>query len=441
MENQLTVSDNNKQYQRAKKLLFSFLQRSNWRPQITETLPAMRFGFVRMKALMKILGNPQNETKFVHVGGTSGKGSVAHMIYDGLRASGHSTALYTNPFITTPLEEVAANGQLVDPGDYVKAFNKVVEAAETLYEESPYGLPTYLEVKAATAFALIQKAAVDWAVIEVGSGGRFDKTNIIKPEVSVVTNVSNDHLQRLGPELSDVAWHQAGIIKPDTPVVCGVEAPELKAVLETEAEKKDAQMSFVSTSSGEGSYYDTNRDTAKAVFKILSNESAANINVESAARAIEKTCIPGRFEIVLDDPLVILDAAHNPPKIEALSRTVTKLYPDKPIILVFGLIKRKDVRGMVSELPSQVDEVFITSPIVEGLKTASPKEINRELIKNGFSKSSFHLEPQVAFEKAKVRAEKLDDALVLATGSLFLVGNIREQYWPEAKILRMRKNS
>ena len=420
------------EYKRAVELLNSFLYQSTWRPSSENQLKNMKTSLLRMDALLKALGNPEKGINFVHVAGTSGKGSIVSMIHNALLANGLSCGFYMGPHLTTAIERIGINDRFIEPSEFVRLIKILMKGAKEVYLRTHWGMPTYLESFTALAFLTFREKGVRWAVIETGSGGRFDNTNVITPKVSVISNVSYDHLDTLGPTLRDVAWHKAGITKKKVPVVLGVSQPVLHKIFLKEANRKKAPLFLVKTKEDQ---FFRQRNIALALKTI----ELLGLDYQKAKEAILKTRIAGRFEIVDSSPTVVLDAAHNPPKIEALTQALKQKFANQKIILLFAVSENKDLYKMIRIISPLVKKIFITQSIVEVRAAADLRKIENVCAKVGIKEKEVYLDPFLAFETARKEAA-LQKNILVVTGSVFLVGNIRELWWSERQILKLRKN-
>ncbi|HSW49663.1 MAG TPA: folylpolyglutamate synthase/dihydrofolate synthase family protein, partial [Bryobacteraceae bacterium] len=307
----------------------------------------VKLGLERVSVLLAGLGQPHRATRFVHVAGTNGKGSVCAMIESALRAAGLRTGLFTSPHLVEPTERIQVAGRPVEPVRFADAFSTVHRLAESLLAEGVIDShPTYFETITAMAFLLFRDLAADVVVLEVGLGGRLDATNVVSPRLSVITPIDYDHESHLGKSLQAIASEKAGIIKPGTPVVTGPQHRVVQAVLESRAAEVGAHV-FRScewdaenleldayggrfTASGPGNYriacplagehQVSNALTAVAALHGLQTPAEA---IEEGIRAVRW---PGRLERVSRQPEVILDGAHNPAGALALARHIQRFY-------------------------------------------------------------------------------------------------------------------
>lgn len=338
----------------------------------------------RMRALLAALGNPHERYKAIHVAGTKGKGSTAAMLDSCLRQLNLKVALYTSPHLTTFRERIRVNGELIGPDEVADLAERVKTASESVP-----GVTTF-EATTAMAFLHFARQDVDWAVVEVGLGGRLDATNVITPQVSVITSLSHDHTHLLGNTLAEIAAEKAGIIKPNVPVVSHQQPLEAATVIERVAQDRGAPLvmlgrhwrwtaglttlekqtfevkqvarirskerPFVNDLEG---WYETpllgkhQLDNATGVIAVM-DALRSNGHIDITARAIRDglrlTFWPGRFEIMRPDPPVIADGAHNVDSVNKLAAALAEVFPGRRWTFIFGCYKDKDAQGMIKAL-------------------------------------------------------------------------------------------
>jgi len=345
----------------------------------------IKLGLDNITELLSRLSDPHKELKCIHVGGTNGKGSVCAFIASVLQAQGYKVGLYTSPHLVNFTERLRINFKKIGRDNVVRLITKIKPVIESMAAESKTKQPTFFEVATAMAFLHFAENNVDFAVLEVGLGGRLDATNVIKPLVSVITRIAHEHTEHLGKRLDRIAWEKSGIIKENIPVVTS----ELKfqKVIRDSAKKKNARLiaigkdikykrgistlehqSFSVTGKGRynlktkmlGSYQTENAAVAVGAVETLMD---GGIKITSAAvrKGIYSAEWPGRFEIVKTQPLVILDCAHDPDGARALAKSLKELKP-KSVTFVIGTLKDKDAEGMAKFLGPLADRLIITTP-------------------------------------------------------------------------------
>lgn len=380
----------------------------------------VRLELERLKKALALLGHPERSLRFVHVAGTNGKGSTSAMLERGLRASGWKTGLYTSPHLHRFVERVRIQGRPMSEqklARYASRMRQLLEAP---------GAPqlTFFEVATCVAFLMFRDAKCEVVVLEVGLGGRFDATNVIVPEVSVITRVALDHMQYLGRTLPKIAREKAGIIKPRVPVVIGAMDEQAATVIRRVAKQQRARVhaakAVAVSPSLKGRHQLENAATALTTFDVL---HAQGLSISKRARnmAITRTTWPGRLELVRGVPDILFDAAHNPDGCRALAGYLRTLPYDR-VVLVFGAMADKDHRRMLRVLAEEVDRFVFTRP---NTGRALPP-VALQQFADGISIES----PKKALAKARSLAGRR--GLVVVAGSIFLLSELR------AQVLRVR---
>jgi len=397
-----------------------------------------KLGLERIGILLEALGNPQQACRIVHVAGTNGKGSTCAMIESGLRAGGHRTGLFTSPHLVEPTERIQVAGQPVGAGRFAAAFDEVHACAETLLQQERIDLhPTYFESVTAMALVVFRECGVEFAVLEVGLGGRLDATNVVTPELCVVTPVDFDHEAYLGKSLESIAGEKAGILKPGVRAVFARQRAEAEGVLEARAAALGAAVTHNSEVAisgvtlhargsdfmwGElpmlpitcplaGEHQMENARTAIAALQQL------GVAPEAIGLGIAQTTWPGRLERVGENPEVVLDGAHNPASARALAAYLDRFYEPRRVWLIYGAMRDKAVEEMAAILFPRAGHVIATAPAQA--RALRPESI-RELADHGEIQVAANVREALALA-ARARPE---DA-ILVTGSLFLVGEAR----------------
>jgi len=372
-------------------------------------------------ALLELVGNPQIGLKTVHIAGTNGKGSTSHMIAAALQLVGYKTGLYTSPHLKDFRERIRINGVMIPEEEVVAFVNEYHEAWQAIQ-------PSFFEITVAMCFWYFKRADIDIAVIETGLGGRLDSTNVIVPEVSVITNIGYDHMNLLGDTIEKIASEKAGIIKSKTPVVIGAMRPEAREVMIQTASQQHAPMidaALISSTlipSGElqGHYQIENRATAFIALRTLA-ALGWRVNEEHIAQGfqqvVELTGLLGRWQKLQDSPLTIADVAHNEDGIRTVLEQLQRT-PHKRLHFVLGLVGDKDVTRVLKLLPQNATYYFCKADIPRGLDAEMLKEQASEFQLIGESYSSV----KQAYETACVAAN--DDDLVFVGGSVFTVAEV-----------------
>ena len=394
-----------------------------------------KLGLERIGVLLEALGNPQQACRIVHVAGTNGKGSTCAMIESGLRAAGYRTGLFTSPHLVEPTERIQFAGRPVGADEFASAFAQVHACAETLLREERIDLhPTYFECVTAMALLLFRERGVEFAVLEVGLGGRLDATNAVTPELCVVTPVDFDHEAYLGKSLESIAGEKAGILKPGVRAVFAGQRAEAEQVLEARA----AALGVAVTHGSEVALSDVRLNARGSDFiwgglpvscplagehQIENARTAiaalAQLGVapEAIRRGIAQTTWPGRLERVAVNPEIILDGAHNPASARALAAYLDRFYEPRRVWLIYGAMRDKAVEEMAAILFPRAAHVIVTAP-------AQARALRPESIRGLADHDSVQVAASLQEALALAAGAAKDDA-IFVTGSLFLVGEAR----------------
>lgn len=398
-----------------------------------------KFGLETIRTVAAALGHPEQGRRFVHVAGTNGKGSTCAMLESGLRESGLRTGLYTSPHLAEPTERIQIDGRPVAAGEFSRAFDTVHAAAESLLRDGAIANhPTYFETVTAMAFWLFARSGAELTVLETGLGGRLDATNIVTPELSVITRIDFDHEALLGSSIEAIAGEKAGILKPGVPAVFAAQRPEASAVLRARAAGTQSAVfdaadwnvsecaldargsAFTLRKPGEpalrlrcplaGEHQVENAVTAAVALRRL------GIAGETIENGIAKARWPARLELVSADPDIVIDGAHNPSGARALAAYIRRFYGGRRITLVYGAMRDKAIAEVTGVLFPCADRVIVTAAAQE--RSARPETI-RDL-----SGRDAILTHSVA-EALRIAASDARDDAVFVTGSLFVAAEAR----------------
>ncbi|MFN5621673.1 MAG: bifunctional folylpolyglutamate synthase/dihydrofolate synthase [Flavobacteriales bacterium] len=372
-------------------------------------------------ALLELVGNPHEELKTVHIAGTNGKGSTSHMIASALQLAGYKTGLYTSPHLKDFRERIRINGVMIPEGEVVTFVERYHEAWQVIQ-------PSFFEITVALCFWYFKREGVDIAVIETGLGGRLDSTNVIVPEVSVITNIGYDHMNLLGDTIEKIAAEKAGIIKNGTPVVLGAMREEARLVMEETAKRMNAPLldssllshRAIPISALKGLYQNENRATAFLALKtlnVLGWRLTENHIAEGFERVVELTGLLGRWQQLKEHPLVIADVAHNEDGIHAVLEQI-KQTPHQHLHFVLGLVGDKDVTRVLKMLPQYATYYFCKADIPRGLDA----QLLQDQAMNFQLTGSAYLSVRQAYEAACGAA--VEDDLVFIGGSVFTVAEV-----------------
>jgi len=394
-----------------------------------------KLGLERIGVLLEALGNPQQACRIVHVAGTNGKGSTCAMIESGLRAAGYRTGLFTSPHLVEPTERIQVAGQPVDAGRFAAAFDQVHACAETLLREELIDLhPTYFESVTAMALVVFRECGVQFAVLEVGLGGRLDATNVVMPELCVITPVDFDHEAYLGKSLESIAAEKAGILKPRVGAVFAPQRVEAERVLEARAAALDVAVTHSSGAAisrvalhARGSEFmwagqpvncplagEHQVENARTAIAALGRLGVAP---EAIRQGIAKTKWPGRLERVAENPEIVLDGAHNPASARALSAYLDRFYEPRRVWLIYGAMRDKAVEEMAAILFPRAGHVIVTAP-------AQARALRPESIQGLADHGDMQVAASIREAMALASRAAREDA-IFVTGSLFLVGEAR----------------
>ncbi|MDQ2785050.1 MAG: bifunctional folylpolyglutamate synthase/dihydrofolate synthase [Chloroflexota bacterium] len=409
----------------------------------------------RMRRLLARLGDPQIGLPVLHVGGTAGKGSTATIAAALLTAAGYRTGLHTKPHLRCVNERIVVNGAPISDEDLLALIEEATPAARAVQ-------PTWYEFTVALAFLHFRRIAVEIAVIEVGLGGTYDGTNVVQPLVAVLTNVGLDHTEILGDTVEEIARDKVAIIKPGCIAITGVTQPSVQEIVAERAAEVDAplwrlgqeiqltihrdsvqsQESFAVTVQEDqprwqdstlrlnllGEHQMTNAALAIAGVHALDRFGLA-IHHDVVSRTLPTIRIPGRLEVVSTSPTVVLDGAHNPDKLDALLAALPAYFEYRRLVIVAAFTRRHDVAAMLARLAPVVDHIVLTSFAMYGdfgPGQAIPPDELAALFATFQPRGTSAAVPDPIAAVAAAREWATSDDCVCVTGSLYLVGAVRE---------------
>lgn len=424
-------------------------------------------GLERITALLELLGNPHHRVRFVHIGGTNGKGSTAVMLSSMLRAAGYHVGLYTSPYLLSFTNRMAVDGSDIDHRELVELVDRVRPLVEKISGDQKMGEMTEFEVVTALALEYFAAQNVDLVVLEVGLGGRLDATNVVLPLLSIITNISLEHTAVLGNTIEAIAAEKAGIIKEGKPLLTAAEDQRALSVFEARCRElksslyrvypprekpsdspNDKPTAILNKITGEGQVFSyegfslnlselfiplrgkyqlNNAATALAALELLTEEGYA-VAESSVRGGLAGTVWPGRLELLHKEPLLIMDGAHNPAAIEKLAEAMPQYFSYRNLILVIGILADKDIAAMLEHILPLANSVIFTRPVLD--RAADPQDVA------DFAVSHFKFMNN--YQVVKDYGEALDRAFamagpedaVLVTGSLYTVSDIRA-YWQQ----------
>ena len=410
----------------------------------------MRFGLERMRRMMTALGSPERAFDAIHVLGTNGKSSTARMAAAILRGHGLRTALYTSPHLVSYRERIEIDGRELEADAFAAAVARASWAAErvnrTLAEDDHV---TQFELLTAAALWEMARAEVEVAVVEAGLGGRYDATSVIEPSVSVLTSVGLEHTRWLGPTVTHIAEEKLAAVRDGATLVVGEDLdPEALAVAERVAGARGVRilrarpprepLALAAPGAFQRRNFALARAAAGAYLRALGREPGER----AVAQAAAATLVAGRLQLIDDDPPTLIDGAHNPHAVRALVEALPEtLDRGAPIALVLGVLEDKDAAGMLAALLGLVERAWFTAP--PSARALSPAALQSLARQQGFTASACEPKPRRALELARewAAAQQGPDGragAVLATGSVYLVGELLHALEPEVGDTRAR---
>ena len=407
-----------------------------------------KLGLQNITRLTELLGNPQDSYKIIHVAGTNGKGSTSNMIHDVLMNSGYKTGLFISPFLEEFTERIQINKNHIDKDSLARITNMVKEKIDIMVKEG-YNHPTEFEVVTAIGFKYFQEQKIDFLVLEVGLGGRFDATNVVgNTLVSVITSISYDHMEYLGDTLEKIAFEKAGIVKNDSNVVIYPQEENIVNTIKAVAKEKNAAVYEVDKKNIEklkgdltgqwfkylktdvfnlpevktsflGEHQLYNALTALRALEIV-KDAGYNITENSILEGLKNCRFAGRFEIMHESPVIVLDGGHNINGIEYFSKAVKENFKDNKIILFFGMLKDKNPEDVLSYVIPLCKEVYTLTP-------NNPRAMKAEDLAELFKKhSDLKVTPLNEYKEIIPVLNKIGkNEYVAFVGSLYMIGDVR----------------
>jgi dihydrofolate synthase / folylpolyglutamate synthase len=380
---------------------------------------AYKPGIGNISELCTMLGNPEKHLRFVHIAGTNGKGSTAHLMASALQEAGYVTGLHTSPHLVDFRERIRVNGEMIPKEDlvaFVETYRKLWEPIE----------PSFFEIGVAMAFWYFRRIKTEICVIETGLGGRLDSTNIITPELSVITPIGMDHMNLLGNTIEAIAAEKAGIIKPGIPVVISAQRPVAAEVLRARAVACNSPLTDASAEKEvppvplAGRYQQVNAATAACALRELRNRGW-QVKEEHIRRGFEQvfrnTGLRGRWEVIRQSPTVICDVGHNEDGIRQVVRQLSET-PHRRLHIVLGMVSDKDIGRILTLLPPAAHYYFCKADIPRGMDASAL----RETAKNAGLQGEVHPSVEAAYRAALAHSGEED--LVVVTGSFFTVAEV-----------------
>ena len=415
-----------------------------------------KLGLTNITELLKRLGDPHRKFPSVHVAGTNGKGSVTSMTASILNQAGYKVGMFISPYLERFTERIQVNYEEI-PGEELALLTEQVKEQVDAMVRDGHNHPTEFEIVTTLGFLWFARQKVDIAVVEVGLGGRLDSTNVTNPLVSVITSISFDHLRVLGSTLSEIAFEKGGIIKPGVPVVSYPQQAEAEEVIKRLAEERsclyygvlpeqiresDTALSiqhFDFTFQGKtwkniavplpGKHQLLNATCAVTAIQVL-RERGFEISDDNLYSGLRQTRWPGRLELIVENPLMMLDGAHNPSGARALADALRLYFPNRQICLIFGMLRDKDINGVAGILCSMVDRVIVTRP--DNHRSTSSEELaaiagkySSDVTISGNVQEAITMAVDWLQTEDDSKNDQSKEKVVIISGSLYLVGEAR----------------
>lgn len=422
-----------------------------------------KLGLERTEKILELLGDPHKKIKCIHIAGTNGKGSTTAMVTKILVEAGYKVGSYISPFIEEFEERMQINNENISKENLSDVVTEVSKAVERVVELG-YSNPTEFEIITCAGFLYFYKNNVDFAVVEVGIGGRLDSTNVITPILSIITSISLDHTQILGDTIDKIAYEKAGIIKEGIPVVMFPQRKQSEEVIERVCRERNCKLVKVQQNSSlylgkknlqqvamtslEGTTYVSNNITQKLEITTLSNDyivdlallgkhqllncsvavhsieeligQGINVNKDDILRGLRNVKWPARLEVMNKKPLVVIDGAHNIDGIEKLTESIDMYFNYNKIVLILGILADKQVEEMIKTIVPKVSRVITVTPHSDRAELAEELKVQVEKYTTYCEAIEDYKE---AYEKALSHCGEED--LLLVSGSLYMVGDMR----------------
>ncbi len=443
----------------------------------------IKLGLDNTVKLLFCFNNPQASFKSVHIAGTNGKGSTSAMAASILQSAGFKVGLFTSPHLVSFTERIKVNNEQITESEVVELADEIklkVESLKLEVKNSKFGTfePTFFEVVTVMGFLYFKRKNVDWAVIETGMGGRLDATNVLAPEVSVITSISYDHKDFLGETISAIAEEKAGVIKNRIPVVTSEQEPAVMDVIKKKADEKGSGLfiygkDFSVTTKKEninGSIFDYRGDMELEGLEIFLAGRHQILNAALAVKAsevlirksaplaskltagviksgIENTEWHGRLEFISDNPPILIDGAHNPSASSVLADSLRNNFLNtyRRIILIMGIMADKDIKGIMAPLLPLASDIIFTAPAYE--RAAQPETLARHAASLGFAnihiartvKDAIAISSALSPLASASRLGRQLSALTVITGSFYTIGEAKEALGEKGVLSRLRE--
>ena len=415
------------------------------------------YGLSRTFRILELLDNPQKNLKLIHVAGTNGKGSVTSMVTSLLMEYGFKVGMYTSPFLESFEERIQINRKNIPKEKLAELVSRVKVSVDKVILEG-YNHPTEFEIITCLMLLYFKEEEIDYAVIEVGLGGRLDSTNVITPILSIITSISYDHTNLLGNSLEDIAFEKAGIIKKKIPVILYPQRKEVLKVIQKVTKEKESKIIYINEEDAEfidiiskekiyqrvkvnllereiyinlpllGEHQITNLLVAIRAFIEVINIEKLKVSDEVIKKGIENVTWIGRLEVMSKNPLVVIDGAHNIQGIKTLKKNINKYFKYKDIYLLLGILADKEVDKMIEEIAPIATKIYALTPQSDRAKLS--EDLKNEVIKvnkNCIALNSYKEAYALALSEAN------NEDLIIISGSLYMIGDMRKiiKKWKE----------
>ncbi len=410
------------------------------------------FNLARMNRILAELGNPHKDLRCVHIAGTKGKGSTAGMVAAMLQGAGYKAGLYTSPHLMDIRERVTINGKMIEKPAMASLVATLARVVKKLSKDNP----TFFELMTATAFKYFADNGVDYAVIEVGLGGRLDSTNVIKPEICAITSIGYDHMAQLGNTLQSIAGEKAGILKPGVTAIAAPQEPEALAALRETAERVgctlrvvgqdiDYNCRFESGPDGSpinricmntpyshfehvnvpapGEHQATNCAVALGIIDAL-RQGGHNIPEDLAVEGLAGLRLPGTMEMICEDPRIIIDKAHNGLSVQSLMKALGQHISYDSMVVIFACCRDKDVSRMLAALALGADKVIFTPN--DSPRSADAYEMSEQYMEMTGKMAQVSDSLDEALRIASSATSRGD--LICITGSCYIIGRAKKMF-------------
>lgn len=407
------------------------------------------YGLERTFRLLELLGNPQDNLKLIHVAGTNGKGSTTAMITKMLNGLGYKVGMYTSPFLEEFEERIQINGENI-PKDVLAELVTYIKPYINKVKEEGYGHPTEFEMITVLMLLYFEREKIDFGVVEVGLGGRLDSTNVIIPIVSVITSISFDHTNLLGNNLREIAGEKCGIIKRNIPTIVFPQQEEVMDVVIKKCEKENSKLYIVNFNDAQlldivkgdktfqkvkikgekeyilelpllGEHQIYNLALAIKVMEVVEKQGFIHLNNKAIENSVREVMWKGRLEVLSNNPLIVIDGAHNIQGITTLKNNIQKYFNYKDVYLILGILADKDVEMMVKEITPLAKKVYAVTP--HSIRAELAQDLRDEIIKYNENCKAYE-DYEEAFNNALKDAKEND--LIIASGSLYMIGDMRK---------------